>query len=574
MKCISYFLLSCLLLTAINVSGQVNQASVISADFKESTIQQFTREIESKTAYRFYYDITQFDSLRITLSANAEHVESVLKRAFINTDYHYTLDHQNHIFLTRGREIIAALPYGIFAGENDPVKISQTEQVTVTDLSNTVEQESLTATLGNRLFEIGANGSQLRTGNANLAGYLRDSRTGVPVIGAAVFIENPRIGTFTDQFGYYSLVLPRGPHVLIIKAIGLKDTKRQIMLYSDGKLDIETQSEVLSLKEVIISSESSANVRNVQLGVEKLYVKTIKQVPVVFGETDILRVMLTLPGVKSVGEASNGFNVRGGAVDQNLILFDDLTIYNPSHFFGFFSAFNPDVVKDVELYKSSIPAKFGGRLSSVLDVNSRDGNTKKIMGTAGIGLLTGRMNIEGPLIKDKTSFILGGRTTYSNWLLKLLPESSGYKNSKASFYDVNLRLNHQINEKNNLYLTGYLSDDNSDLNSDTLYGYSNKNVSLKWKHLFNNKFTGVFVSGYSRYQYNNYTDKNPVNAYKLAFDINQINLKADFNYYLSSKHTLDFGLSSIRYLLHPGSFQPKGDRSLITPDVVEAEQAL
>ena len=197
------------------------------------------------------------------------------------------------------------------------------------------------------------------------------------MIGASVFVENPRIGTYTDQFGYYSLVLPKGPHMLNIKALGVIDTKRRIVIYSEGKLDMEIQTQVLSLREVVISAENSKNVRNVQMGVEKLNISSIKQVPVVFGEADIIKVMLTLPGVKSVGEAGNGFNVRGGAVDQNLILFDDLTIYNPSHFFGFFSAFNPDVVKDVELYKSSIPSRFGGRLSSVLDVNSRDGNTKK-----------------------------------------------------------------------------------------------------------------------------------------------------------------------------------------------------
>ena len=193
------------------------------------------------------------------------------------------------------------------------------------------------------------------------------------------------------------------------------------------------------------------------MGVNKLDIKTIKQVPSVFGEPDILRVILTLPGVQSVGEASAGFNVRGGAADQNLILLDDATIYNPSHFFGFFSAFNPEIVKDVQLFKSSIPEKFGGRLSSVLEVTNREGNKKKIAGSAGIGLITSRLNIEGPIDSNKTSFILGARTTYSNWLLKLLPNE--YKRSKASFTDVNLGISHQIDEKNNIYLNGYFSTD-------------------------------------------------------------------------------------------------------------------
>src|SRR6202012_2513576 len=240
-----------------------------------------------------------------------------------------------------------------------------------------------------------------------------------------------------------------------------------------------------SLKEVTISAEKVANVRSVEMGVNKLDIKSIKQIPTAFGEADVLRVVLTLPGVQSVGEATTGFNVRGGSADQNLILLNDATIYNPSHFFGFFSAFDPDIVKNIELYKSTIPEKYGGRLSSVLDVSERDGNTKNFTGSAVIGLLTSRLSVEGPIVKDKTSFIFGGRTTYSDWLLKLLPDS--YKHSEASFYDFNLGISHQINEKNNLYLNGYLSQDKFKLNSDTAYKYSNKNIILKWKHNFNNK---------------------------------------------------------------------------------------
>ena len=570
MKFKSHLLLAFFLFCVIQVSGQV-KSGLINVDFKNATISELVLDIESKTNYHFYYKAAEFDSLRVNLSTNSVSVQFILNKVFNTTGFKFSIDQQDNIFLTKNVLIVAALPYGIFASERDSLRwISQKDPSNVAELSSSSE---LVSTLDNKIVQIGTKTSQSKPGNVSLAGYLKDSKTGEPVIGASVFVENPRIGTYTDQFGYYSLVLPKGPHTLNIKALGIIDTKRRIVLYSEGKLDIEIQTQILSLREVVISAENSKNVRNVQMGVEKLNISSIKQVPVAFGEADIIKVMLTLPGVKSVGEAGNGFNVRGGAVDQNLILFDDLTIYNPSHFFGFFSAFNPDVVKDVELYKSSIPSRFGGRLSSVLDVNSRDGNTKKITGKAGIGLLTGRMSIEGPIIKDKTSFILGGRTTYSNWLLKMLPDDSGYKDSKASFYDLNLRLSHQINEKNNLYFTGYLSDDNSNLSSDTTYAYSNKNMSMKWKHIFSNKLTAVIVGGFSRYQYDNQSDVNPVNAYKMAFDINQTNGKANFNYYLSSKHTIDFGLSTTRYNLHPGSFYPLGSKSLVKPNTLASEQA-
>ena len=344
------------------------------------------------------------------------------------------------------------------------------------------------------------------------------------------------------------------------------------MLYSNGKLNIEMQEQITSLKEVRISAEKVANVRSGELGVNRLDIKAIKQVPAVFGEADVLRVILTLPGVQSVGEATTGFNVRGGAADQNLILLNDATIYNPAHFFGFFSAFNPDIVKDVQLYKSSIPEKYGGRLSSVLDVTDREGNKKKFTGSAGIGLLTSRLNIEGPIIKDKTSFIFGGRTTYSDWLLKLLPED--YKHSQASFYDLNLDISHQINERNNIYITSYISNDKFKLNSDTAYAYSNSNVNIKWKHNFSNRFYSVFTAGNDHYQYSTSSSDNPVNAYKLGFDINQTNFKADFTYYVNPKNTVDFGLSSILYKLNPGDFEPNGSKSLVVPNVVPAERAL
>jgi hypothetical protein len=212
---------------------------------------------------------------------------------------------------------------------------------------------------------------------------------------------------------------------------------------------------VKTLESVTISA--ALNVKSTTMGVQSIDIKTIKQVPALFGEADVLRVVMALPGVKTVGEASTGLNVRGGSTDQNLILFNDATIYNPAHFFGMFSSFNPDLVKEVNLYKSSIPPRYGGRLSSVLDIEGREGNKKNITGAAGIGLLTSRITLEGPIVKDKTSFLLGARTTYTDWLMKWLPKE--YENSTAGFYDVNLNLSHTIDKRNELFATGYLSKD-------------------------------------------------------------------------------------------------------------------
>ena len=317
-----------------------------------------------------------------------------------------------------------------------------------------------------QLYSIGIKSSNLQ-GSASLAGYVRDAANGSPVIGAAVYIENPMIGVATDQFGYFSISLTKGRHELKIKSIGMKSTERQIMLYSDGKLNIELDEEVTPLKEVVVQSERDVRVSGLQMGVEKMDIKTMKQMPLALGETDIMKVVLTLPGVQTVGEGTVGLNVRGGATNQNLILFNDATIYNPSHLFGFFSTFNPDVLSNVELYKSGITAEYGGRLSSVLDVTSREGNLKKFAGSGGISPITGRLSLEGPIIKEKSSFLIGARSTYSDWILGKL-NTEALQNSEASFYDINAHLSHKFNDKNNIYLSAYMSKDKFKLNSDTL----------------------------------------------------------------------------------------------------------
>lgn len=563
------YLLAILLLLACSQAIFAQEMPAVTGEFKEVKASQFIEQLEKITGYHFYYDTTAFDSVKVDMVVQQQPLDKVLQQAFDSTDYRFTI-YNKTVFIVRGAPVATTLPDDFFAKKlpGDTAKSNATE-VTVFIEEDTRPQ---TATAENKLHQIGIKSAGALQGVAKLGGYIKDITTGEPVPGAAVFVDKLKISVVSDRFGYYSITLPKGRHLVNIQSLGKKDTWRNVMLYGDGSLNVDMRDHVLSLKAVVISAKKAANINSLQMGVEKVDIRTIKQIPVVFGEADILRVVQTLPGVKTVGEASTGFNVRGGSADQNLILFNDATIYNPSHFFGFFSAFNPDVVSSVELYKSSIPAKYGGRLSSVLDVVSREGNKKKIAGSAGIGLLTSRINVEGPLIKDRTSFIVGGRTTYANWLLKHLPGE--YKNSKASFYDVNLLISHKIDEKNDIYLTGYISNDQFNLNSDTVYGYGNKNISLKWKHVFNNKFQSLVTAGHDYYGYNIHSEKNPVNAYGLKFNINQSNFKVHFNYFVNSKHTLDFGLSSIYYKLQPGSFTPRGEKSLVVKDEVSAEQAL
>lgn len=547
----------------------------LSVRFNHASLGEVVAELSKASGLHFYYDPIHKDSLSVTYQSESVSVDSILRAVLKNTPYHYFIDsaHEN-AFISYQKIIVNDLPPGLFARKSTTPRPAASQSLLRVNEQDGNQKIGLKSTLENKLFEIGPKTAEFGTGNANLAGYIRYAQTGEPVAGASVFIESPRIGVVTNQFGYFLLQIPKGRHVINVSGIGIRSTRRMIALYGDGRLDIETTEQVQSLKEVVISSDKVVNIRNVQLGLEKLTLQTIKQVPTVFGETDVLRVVLTLPGVKSVGEASMGFNVRGGASDQNLILYNDATIYNPSHFFGFFSAFNSEGIKDVELFKSSIPAYYGGRLSSVLSVTNREGNKKKFTGSAGIGLLTSRFNVEGPLIKDRTSFMVGGRMTYSNWLLKNLPGKADYKNSNAAFSDLDVHISHQFNEKNNLYITGYYSNDKSNLASDTTYRYYNRNISAKWKHVFNNKLFGVFLAGYDGYGYSNYSNLNNYESFKMKFNINQTSLKADFNYYLTNKHTINVGGSGIFYLLNPGTFTPRGSESLIIPQYMERERGL
>ena len=538
----------------------------IDGDFNDLYFPQFVQRIESITPYHFFFDPAEVDTLVVNLRARHALLSEVLDQIFHNTVFHYGIDASDkNVYITRINAIRTTL---FSATAHDSASTDSIAELT----TGHQQSKTLQASLENKLFEIGSSTGHTRQGNAAIVGYVRDIRSGEALVGAAVYLDAPAIGTVTDQYGYYSLQLPVGRHTLQISSTGMKHTRRQILLRSDGKLNIELEEFVPSLIAATVVAEKRSNIRALQMGVERINIRTIKQIPAVLGEADVLRAVLTLPGVTTVGEASTGFNVRGGSADQNLILFNDATIYNPSHLFGFFSAFNPDIIKGVELYKSSIPEKYGSRLSSVLDVTTRDGNSKNFSGNAGIGPLTSKLTLEGPIVKDKTTFIASGRTTYSDWVLRNLPDE--YHNSSASFYDLDLHIAHTINARNSLYLTGYLSNDQFRLNSDTLYKYGNRNANIKWKHLFSNEFSAVFTAGLDHYFYSQSSTKNPPNAYLFKYTLDQASFHADFNYKPGHSHTMDFGLSTIRYQFQPGSMTPDGNKSLVVPVTVPKEQAL
>lgn len=562
------------LLLPLCVMGQEDVS--ISGAFHDMYFPRFVEQIESHYPYRFYYKPKEVDTLRVNVDASGISLERLLRRLFKNTEFNFAIDRERYVFITYGWKIETELPEDFFATkkaeeqEKPAEKEKKQEPPLVVDY---FENSRATTDSDDQLYIIGVKTNQLKAGETEITGRVLTARTGEPVAGASVVLQKPLRGASTDPLGYYSLKIPRGKNTITFSSMGMRSVERKVMVYGPGELNAELRESVQSLKEVVVSAEQDRNITRAQMGVENLAVKSIKQIPSALGEADIVRAVLTLPGVKTVGEASTGFNVRGGSTDQNLILYSGAPIFNPSHLFGFFSSFNPDVVSGINLYKSSIPASYGGRLSSVLDIEAREGNKKDFVGSGGIGLVTSRLSLEGPIVKDKSSFLVAGRATYSDWVLKRL-ENEDYSQSRASFYDLNAAVSHEIDKSNQVFFNAYHSSDMFRFKRDTTYRYSNTTASLRWKSLMSEKLIANFTGAFSTYNYSVQSELNPVNAYELTFGIDQTKFKADFDYFLNTRHSLSFGIEEKLYQLNPGTFTPFSDESLVVPQVLEPEQGL
>ena len=523
------------------------------------------QQIEQKTGYRFYWIPNEVKDIKVSINADAKDMNVFLKNLLIPTNLRYTIYGNRHVFLLKGRTLVNMLP--AFAQWSD--------QTYTANESELLQGSNRKATSENKIYVIGKPENKSDKKMVELTGNITSFKTGEPVMGVNMVVRKPTwSAAVSDADGKFVLKVPQGEVDIEMTGIGVIDTHRRLMVYEDGVIDIELEDKMQTLEEVTVTANKRENVKDVQMGVESLVVEELKTIPTAFGELDVIKVVQALPGVKTMGEASSGLNVRGGSTDQNLIQFNNGTVYNPTHLFGFFSAFNGSIVQDMELYKGSIPAKFGGRISSVLDINSRKGNKEEYQGELSLGLLTSSVALEGPIKKDKTSLLLSGRTTYSDWMLGLLPEKSGYKNGKAGFWDANMVLSHQFSQKDNLYLSGYYSHDRFNFIENEKYSYANANASLQWVHLFNENFRMGTTAGYDHYDYATRNFQNENDAFQLGFDINQYFLKLDFTHEQLQNHKLDWGLSALMYDINPGEVKPYGSVSLYVPKTLQKEKAL
>jgi hypothetical protein len=471
----------------------------------------------------------------------------------------------NARFILQGKTVYTDLPSGYF----DDQRTAEDDG----SLERYLSEQSAIASFQNKVYEIGEPGAK-KSGSAYLSGHVRDISSGEPLSGVSVYNQKSGVYTVTDADGFYRVALPIGDGSIDLSGYSLEDLHLTVKMWDDGNLDIVMKEKVTALTGAVVSADAVSRHRDAKMGLERVRMDVIKKIPTAFGEGDIIKAVLTLPGVKSVGEASSGFNVRGGSTDQNLILFNDGTIYSPTHLFGLFSAFNPDVVSEVELYKSSIPAEFGGRISSVLDVRGREGNSKKISGSLGIGLLTGRFNLEGPIVKERNNFLIGGRTTYSNWILNLLPENSNYHGGQAQFSDVNASVTHKINAANSIQASAYWSRDGFSFDRDTSFVYSNLNTSLKWRSRLGSRLNLIASAGYGNYKASFVNDFNEYSGYRIDNSIGEGFAKATFRYAVTDAHNVSFGLSSLYYGLMPGSISGLHAGSYIEPRSLDTQRAV
>jgi hypothetical protein len=400
-----------------------------------------------------------------------------------------------------------------------------------------------------------------------LSGTIADLKTKETLIGVNLFVLETKTGITTNEYGFYSITLPKGEYTISISYVGYQFIEEKVSLNTNIKKNFLISESSQLLKEVVIvDNKKRVDIRKPEMSVNKLTIQEIKEMPVIFGEVDIIKSILTLPGVTNAGEGQSGFNVRGGSADQNLVLLDEATIYNSSHLFGLFSVFNPDAIKDLKLYKGGIPARYGGRLSSVLDIYQKEGNKNDFHMNGGIGLISSRILAEGPIVKGKGSFVVAGRASYAHLFLKLVDNPN-----LAYFYDLNTKLSYSLNEKNDIYLSGYFGRDVFQLNDSFVNTYGNTVLNFRWNHLFSDKLFSNLSLIYSDYYYGLNLD---LIGFNWDSGIKNYNIKYDFKHYLSDKLKLTYGINSNYYDFNPGKIEPTRTDSGINEDQLDKKYAL
>lgn len=540
----------------------------ISASFNNAPLAEAVLKVETLSGKSFFFDETWLEGYRVTKNFENESLRNVLEGLFENTNINFVFYDEN-VVLLNNTYVYTQLPNDYFneipeektIEENNNAPIFQEEYISET----TVQQRKL-VTIGKQ-----------RPNSANkmytLSGVFKNTKTGEPLQNLSISTLDRSKYAVTDSEGRFNIRLPYGLNKLETNLLGYEKIRQDVIMYGDGNLNITLRENTESLEEVIVKSNKDANVRDAVVGVTNIDIESIKTIPLVLGERDILKVATTLPGIKTAGEGSSGFNVRGGRADQNLILLDDAVLYNPSHFLGLFSAVNPFTTGSLEIYKASIPAEYGGRLSSVFDIETKSGNMEKFSGEGSVGPITANLAVEVPIVKQKASLIAGFRATYSNWILRSLDEEE-LKDSEASFYDGIVKYKHNIDDNNSVQGTFYFSNDRFSITSDSIFDYNNRLISLKYSHIFSEKSRADLILVNSQYKYGINYEADANKDFDFGYELNEYQAKLNLNYKLSEKHKLSYGLSSKLYSIDPGNIVPIGENSDVEARTIDREKGL
>ncbi|TCP24605.1 outer membrane receptor for ferrienterochelin and colicin [Tenacibaculum skagerrakense] len=548
--------LSILFIFFFSVINSQEKKETISINANNLTTEEVIKLIENNSNYHFYFLKDWLTDEKVTFTFNNAKISDVLDTLFGGSTINYFVMDNHRIILTNGN-LIKKSVYEIDDIEN----------------SDTSDTPVLVNTEGNNIIKIGKEVSNKKS-SYTLSGRVINDKNGEPIEGVTIFERTKNIYATTDNKGYFKINLPFGENQLETSFVGFDSDYKNIIIYSDGKLNFSINEKSEQLEEVVINANRTRNIRQTIAGISQIKAKEIKKIPLVLGERDILKVAITLPAIKSTGEGSEGVNVRGGKVDQNLFLLDNGVIYNPTHFLGLFSAINPFTTNDLKIYTGNIPSEYGGRLSSVFDIRTKDPSTQKFQGEASIGPVTGNVNVDIPVVKDKSGLTLGVRSTYSDWILGLV-NNKQIENSSVSFYDLIAKYKHQINDNNAIKATGYFSKDQFQIASDTINNYGNVMASLNWEHVFNDKNRGNIVVSHSRYAFDiNYESDDTNKGFDLDYTISETDLKIKLQYDYSDTHKIDYGLESKLYNINPGTIKPNGENSTVVPLTIPEEKAL
>ena len=547
-----------------NTAGQ-EASPIFSGQFEEVPFSVFAEELEARTGIQFFYLASWVEGLQVTLKGENLPLLPVLDSLLRPRGLSCFLDPWNHLFLTDSISLINRLPDYEFNAAEEGVETAAAEEG-VEGAPTSAEQNYID---GRRVqeplqIEVGSVERSIPGSKALVSGWIRDEASGEPLIGATIYLNSIRKGASTDSEGRFNLLLSPGTYPAECMSMGMEPLQIVLVIHSGGEVDLNMSRTLIPLDEVVVRAGRYDHVSGSQMGYERLNYSILKQVPLVMGERDILNVLKMIPGVQSVGEGSSGFNVRGSGADQNMIYINKVPVYNSSHLFGFFTAFSPEIVRDFTLYKSNLPASFGGRLASFFDISARQGNMKHFAARGGISSVSAFAAIEGPLRKDTSSFALSGRSTYSDWMLNLMPDPQ-LRSSEAGFHDWSGVYTLNAGARTRIQLFGYLSGDHFKLGTQSEYDYGNRGAALEMQHRINPQLGATMTLIYSRYMFR-YRDKQVLSAaYQHEYHINHYELRTDFEWLSMGRHRITFGSSGIYYRLNRGIIEPYGAISIREP---------